>query len=180
MTVIAKDMRDWFPTEKADILVSELLGSIGDNELSPECLDGAQRLLKEDGISVPYRYRSFVAPVQSYKIYSEVKRCKEYEHPYEAPYVVLLNNHCRIDEEKFLFEFTHPNRAGKIILTFKYNKKVFLNNKNFNLEKIDNNRYGKLEFKAKFDATLHGFGGYFDSHLYKDVDISNYIKNSNF
>lgn len=46
VTVIAKDMRDWEPSEKADILVSELLGSVGDNELSPECLDGAQRLLK--------------------------------------------------------------------------------------------------------------------------------------
>ena len=33
--------------------VSELLGSFGDNELSPECLDGAQRFLKEDGISIP-------------------------------------------------------------------------------------------------------------------------------
>ncbi|RMZ94869.1 arginine N-methyltransferase 5 [Brachionus plicatilis] len=150
ITVIAKDMREWEPTEKADILVSELLGSVGDNELSPECLDGAQRLLKDDGISVPYRYRSFIAPVQSYKVYSEVRRCKEYEHPYEAPYVILLNNHCRIADEQFLFEFTHPNRA----------------------KKIDNNRYGKLEFKANFDATLHGFAGYFDSHLYKDVDIS--------
>ena len=32
--------------EKVDILVSELLGSFGDNELSPECLDGAVRSLK--------------------------------------------------------------------------------------------------------------------------------------
>ncbi len=36
----------WDAPEKADILVSELLGSFGDNELSPECLDGAQRFLK--------------------------------------------------------------------------------------------------------------------------------------
>lgn len=40
------DMRDWNAPEKADILVSELLGSFGDNELSPECLDGAQKFLK--------------------------------------------------------------------------------------------------------------------------------------
>lgn len=46
VTVISSDMRLWNPPEKADILVSELLGSWGDNELSPECLDGAQRLLK--------------------------------------------------------------------------------------------------------------------------------------
>ncbi len=31
---------------QADMLVSELLGSFGDNELSPECLDGAQKFLK--------------------------------------------------------------------------------------------------------------------------------------
>jgi len=36
--------------------VSELLGSFGDNELSPECLDGAQRFLKPDGISIPSSY----------------------------------------------------------------------------------------------------------------------------
>lgn len=39
-------MRDWAAPEKADIIVSELLGSFGDNELSPECLDGAQHFLK--------------------------------------------------------------------------------------------------------------------------------------
>ena len=39
-------MRDWKPESKVDIIVSELLGSFGDNELSPECLDGGQSLLK--------------------------------------------------------------------------------------------------------------------------------------
>lgn len=39
-------MREWAAPEKADIIVSELLGSFGDNELSPECLDGAQHFLK--------------------------------------------------------------------------------------------------------------------------------------
>jgi protein arginine N-methyltransferase 5 len=55
VTVISTDMRAWQPTEQqlADILVSELLGSWGDNELSPECLDGAQRCLKPGGISIP-------------------------------------------------------------------------------------------------------------------------------
>jgi protein arginine N-methyltransferase 5 len=46
VTLIHTDMRYWDPPEKCDILVSELLGSFGDNELSPECLDGAQKLLK--------------------------------------------------------------------------------------------------------------------------------------
>ena len=55
--------------------VSELLGSFGDNELSPECLDGAQRFLKPDGISIPssywtfsYTYFSLIPDVQIYLI----------------------------------------------------------------------------------------------------------------
>ena len=44
--LIAGDMRRVQIPEPVDILVSELLGSFGDNELSPECLDGAMRFLK--------------------------------------------------------------------------------------------------------------------------------------
>lgn len=43
-------MREWAAPEKADIIVSELLGSFGDNELSPECLDGAQHFLKGNSL----------------------------------------------------------------------------------------------------------------------------------
>ena len=46
VTVVSSDMREWVAPEKADIIVSELLGSFADNELSPECLDGAQHFLK--------------------------------------------------------------------------------------------------------------------------------------
>jgi len=45
VTVIKSDMRSWNPPFAVDILISELLGSFGDNELSPECLDGVQRVL---------------------------------------------------------------------------------------------------------------------------------------
>lgn len=44
--ILHGDMRTLHVPEQADILVSELLGSFGDNELSPECLDGAMRFLK--------------------------------------------------------------------------------------------------------------------------------------
>ncbi|GAU15164.1 hypothetical protein TSUD_09020 [Trifolium subterraneum] len=51
--IVSRDVRDWMAPERADILVSDLLGSFGDNELSPESLDGAKRFLKKDGISIP-------------------------------------------------------------------------------------------------------------------------------
>ena len=93
--VIPSDMRDWNPPEKdyADILVSELLGSFGDNELSPECLDGAQKFLKPTGISIPYSYTSYIGPLQSSKLYNEVRKSqtdvmKDTITSFETPYVV--------------------------------------------------------------------------------------------
>jgi len=64
--------------------------------------------------------------------------------------VSLLKNIYHIDEPKALFEFTHPNRV----------------------EKIDNTRCKVLSFTVKKDCVLHGIGGYFDTHLYKDICLS--------
>lgn len=150
--IVFSDMREWDAPEKADILVSELLGSFGDNELSPECLDGAQKFLKPDGISIPSQYSSYIAPIQSHKLYSEVKAIKSrdiYSH-FEAPYVVLLQNKFMIDDPQRLFTFSHPNRDRV----------------------TDNSRYEKLTFVAKENAVLHGFSGYFDTMLYKNVMLS--------
>ena len=75
--VVSIDMRRWQPDELADVMVSELLGSWGDNELSPECLDGAQRCLKAGGISIPSEYISFVAPLSSAKLWSNAGQLLE-------------------------------------------------------------------------------------------------------
>ena len=48
------DMRTLELPEKVDILITELLGSFGDNELSPECLDGAVRFLKREHMRNPH------------------------------------------------------------------------------------------------------------------------------
>ena len=58
--------------EKADIIMSELLGSFGDNELSPECLYPTASLLKEGGIYLPWRYSSFAVPMASQILWNEV------------------------------------------------------------------------------------------------------------
>jgi len=61
VTIVTADMRTWQSPEPADILVSELLGSFGDNELSPECLDGALRFLGPEGISIPTSYTRYLS-----------------------------------------------------------------------------------------------------------------------
>ena len=45
---------------KGDILMSELLGSFGDNELSPECLIPTVKYLNEGGIFMPWSYTNMV------------------------------------------------------------------------------------------------------------------------
>ena len=67
VTVVPGDMRSaaGHPREQADVLVSELLGSWGDNELSPECLDGAMSTMKAGGICIPCSCTSFIGKVQN-------------------------------------------------------------------------------------------------------------------
>ena len=147
VTIVASDMRSWDFEEKADVLVSELLGSFGDNELSPECLDGAQRFLKEGGVSIPQSYTSYLAPMTSSKLWNDAKAYGDLAHM-ETPYVVKLHRYSLIADPEEVFTFHHPNED-----------KV-----------IDNNRYEKLLFKRAPDAaaaTMHGFAGYFDAKLYE-------------
>jgi hypothetical protein len=61
----------------AHLIVSELLGSFGCNELSPECLDGLFHETDVCGphtVSIPARYTLHIAPVSSIKLYQAVKQ----------------------------------------------------------------------------------------------------------
>lgn len=46
-----------------DLVVSELLGSFGDNELSPECLDSITDILRPTTISIPQQYTSYIGEI---------------------------------------------------------------------------------------------------------------------
>uniref|UniRef100_A0A8C7S5Z6 Protein arginine N-methyltransferase 5 n=1 Tax=Oncorhynchus mykiss TaxID=8022 RepID=A0A8C7S5Z6_ONCMY len=152
VTVVSCDMREWVAPEKADIIVSELLGSFGDNELSPECLDGAQNFLKDGGVSIPCSYTSFLAPLSSSKLYNEVRGCRERDKDpechFETPYVVRLHNFHQLAEPKACFTFIHPTTD------------------------MNNNRYQCLRFSVGCNTVLHGFAGYFETTLYGDVTLS--------
>ncbi|EOY29107.1 SHK1 binding protein 1 isoform 2 [Theobroma cacao] len=151
VTIVSCDMRLWNAPEKADILVSELLGSFGDNELSPECLDGAQRFLKQDGISIPSSYTSFIQPITASKLYNDVKSHKDIVH-FETAYVVKMHSIAKLAPSKPVFTFNHPDYSTK----------------------KSNQRYKKLQFVIPRDtgsAIVHGFAGYFDATLYKDVHL---------
>lgn len=77
----------------------------------------------EGGISIPYKYTSYISPVQTSKLYNEVRQVKEKDkHPlahFETPYVVLQKNKYIIAKNQPLFTFHHPNYGNISILFFK-------------------------------------------------------------
>lgn len=79
---------------KVDILISELLGSFADNELSPECLDGVQHLINPiHGISIPQNYTALISPIAAPKLHADISTSMTPSNPTaaETPYVVMLN-----------------------------------------------------------------------------------------
>ncbi|KAG0055926.1 hypothetical protein BGZ83_007049 [Gryganskiella cystojenkinii] len=158
VTIVFADMRTWKAPEQADILVSELLGSFGDNELSPECLDGAQKFLKPEGISIPANYSTFVAPMASNKLHADVSAFKDLAHM-ETSYVVMFKAISLLAQPKPIWVFEHPNRQDIPV-----NQDPLSNHHNI--------RSGSIEFVAEKGGMLHGVAGYFESVLYKDVMLS--------
>ncbi|XP_047534152.1 protein arginine N-methyltransferase 5 [Vanessa atalanta] len=168
--VIPGDMRQVNFSPKADIIVSELLGSWGDNELSPECLDGAAGLLKSGGISIPREYSSYVAPISSPRLWAAARAASpgnsaQIEKNLETLWVVYMQNKHDIAETKCVFTFDHPakgmkNYEGQDLTDYR------------GLPMTDNRRCTTLTWEVEQDNVMHGFGGYFDCLLYGKEMIS--------
>jgi len=155
--VVAEDMRLWKAPQKADVMVSELLGSFGDNELSPECLDGAQRFLADDGVCIPQAYMSSLAPVSAPVLWGDARGNgnDSAQSSLETGYVVCLHKVFHpATMVKDCFAFQHPNNSL-----------------------LSNDRYAELEFQVDVDCVVHGFTGYFDCKLYDNVRISIHPEN---
>jgi protein arginine N-methyltransferase 5 len=101
VTVVKTDMRAWNGPiladgsfGKVDILVSELLGSFADNELSPECLDGVQHVLNPDhGISIPSSYTAHFTPISTPRLWSDLhsRNTSIDTKAFDIPWVVMLS-----------------------------------------------------------------------------------------
>ncbi|CAO1618171.1 unnamed protein product [Sympodiomycopsis kandeliae] len=172
--------------DRADIVVSELLGSFGDNELSPECLDGGCRFLKTTGVSIPQSYTSFITPLSSAKLHNEVLTsgsapgssgqtpCASNAGAVKAaetPFVVLFGQvdfpategdsaHEKIQE---CWKFAHGPIEGS---------EIALDASGVPLSNSHNVRTTSHTFTIGSTSTIHGLAGYFEAHLYADVVMS--------
>ncbi|KAI9821967.1 MAG: methyltransferase protein [Pycnora praestabilis] len=106
-----------------DILVSELLGSFADNELSPECLDGVQHVLNPThGISIPSSYTAHLTPIAAPRLHADIssRSATDPAGP-ETPYVVMLH---AID---FLSTISSPSSTAPTASTTATNNTIQIN-----------------------------------------------------
>lgn len=193
VNVVKTDMRAWkgpvFSDSpetgpvygKVDILISELLGSFGDNELSPECLDGIQHVMaKPHGISIPSSYTAHMSPIATPKLYADIlSRVSVEATAFDTPWVVRLYamdfvaqrvpSHDRIQQA---WEFVHPipeetlkgieaRRSGGVVGGGGGSMAGAAGANDHN------SRFCHLTFVCRTRGVIHGLAGYFESTLYE-------------
>ena len=193
VTVVKTDMRAWKGPlisdsaetgpvyGKVDILISELLGSFGDNELSPECLDGIQHVMaRPHGISIPSSYTAHFSPISTPKLYADIlSRVPVEPTAFDTPWVVRLfaldfvaqkvPGHPRIQQA---WEFVHPipdetlrsieaRRSGGVVGGGGGSMAGAAGANDHN------SRFCRSTFVCRTRGVIHGLGGYFESTLYE-------------
>lgn len=184
-----------------DIVISELLGSFADNELSPECLDGITHLINPvHGISIPESYTAHMTPISAPKLHADVAS-QSATNPAapETPYVVMLhavdflstnhppatsvlnssngsNAHNHASRSSIsttpgpefatpfvqtAWSFSHPNRHIPPQAP-----------STSTISNAHNVRRTRLTFPTQNRGVCHGLAGYFETVLYRDIELS--------
>lgn len=149
VTVVCADVRSWRPPHRSHLIVSELLGSWGDNELSPECLEPLiHAALEPSGKVIPQSYTAYAAPVHSPIQWAMARKVDGLQQPW----VVDLHQADILAQPQALWQFVHPSPTSSTVRT----------------------RYAKPSFElpSKERSKVYGFVGYFESELYGGITIS--------
>ena len=179
-----------------DILVSELLGSFADNELSPECLDGILHLLAPEGISIPRSYTAYLTPIAAPKLHADILSRGSWDPTAaETPSVVWLH---AIDYLSLLpsiqsessqqpsgssegadanaptFEPTTPTPSTypNVLPVWSFHHGPKSQKQQLPISNNHNERFARLSFRTRDRGVCHGLGGYFESVLYPGVELS--------
>lgn len=156
-----------------DILISELLGSFGDNELSPECLDGILPLLNTThGISIPTSYTAFLTPIAAPKLHADIalRAINDPTAP-NTPYVVMLHAIDFLSTSCWAPKDLDPPPVPFIFpaWTFSHGPSATIPASSLN---VHNTRHARLQFRTRDRGVCHGLAGYFEAVLYPGVELS--------
>ncbi|KAG7695126.1 hypothetical protein KL930_001449 [Ogataea haglerorum] len=152
--VVNADVRSWKPRDPTQsgfhLVISELLGSFGCNELSPECLYSVERYCDPDNsIFIPKEYTSFVAPAISPSIYTKLIECNDLSK-FHTCYIPLCDEYDTLSSKySKLWTFRHPLGNGNM------------------------KRQAHTILHCHRKGTIHGLLGFFQAELYNGIIISN-------
>ena len=193
VTLVQGDMRCWegFDNSEGDrkwihILISELLGSLADNELSPECLDGVQHLLHPShGVSIPSSYTAFATPVSAPELWRSIKHrtnqgAEGNKHdPLMLPYVSWLHSidyMSKLSASRTTSEDgslpkgeDHKQGADPIVQElWHFHHPLYQDHLRSETAKANrhNERSAHLTFPIARRGVCHGIAGYFEAVLY--------------
>ncbi|QPG72986.1 hypothetical protein FOA43_000290 [Brettanomyces nanus] len=163
------DARFWEPSSSQEtgfnLIISELLGSFGCNELAPESLDYiAQFCDHQDSVFIPSEFSTFVAPVISPALYSKVIKLYD-SAKFDRPFLPLWDEFDMLSSKYArVWTFRHPSRNLGGQKTYNGTRGSF--------ENKHNRRQAHVILKCHRKGTIHGLIGYFSAVLYKDVVLS--------
>ncbi|CCH60060.1 hypothetical protein TBLA_0C02500 [Henningerozyma blattae CBS 6284] len=186
--IINSDIFHWNPTKDKNeklifnLCISELLGSFGCNELSPEILYHIERNFTSygndnDTIFIPNSCSSYIAPIFSPLMYQYLlnkplnsnitnnTNSNFSEDNFEKPWV-LHNLPYTIVSSKIneIWSFKHPMQN--------YNTIQSSNSVINPIELFNKNSNSNNDFKIKHKCEIHGFIGYFTANLYENITLS--------
>ena len=161
-----------------DILISELLGSFGDNELSPECLEPMIPLLNPiHGISIPRSYTAYLTPIAAPKLHADISsRAEKDPQAPDTPYVVMLHaiDYLSTTGRSLNSKSTPPPSSMSIpqpvpnvLPSWSFTHTTSSPPTTAADNNRHNERHARLSFNLRDRAACHGLAGYFEALLYE-------------
>ena len=143
-----------------DLCISEMLGSFGCNELSPECLWHIEKnYCTPSTIFIPQSYSSFVAPCSLPLLYQklsiEMKRTRRDKNLLESPWIIQSIPYAILSSTiNEVWSFSHPIKNPSLSPDIVFSRNEL------------------TEFQIKHRGVIHGIVSFFVARLYSDITLS--------
>lgn len=150
--------------EKAEVVLSEILGNLGDNEdMTPILDDARKRFLQNNGVFLPKQIKTYLVPVSSPKAHRQIidKKCRSISKKYEL--TELLNKLGIKNQFDIYYDSIIPSSSylAKPILV-----------KSFNFGGGDEAVYQtETRYEIETAGLLTGIKGYFIADLSANVTL---------
>lgn len=142
--------------EKADILISETLGSFAIDENTLEFTnDARERFLKKDALMIPQSIDLFIAPVEDKETYNKIDFWRKLPDINFSPAFELFSKKIMVESVRTKGLLASPAKIGSIDLT-KPVEKLFT---------------ARVYMQMKKTGQLHGVAGWFRTRLCTGIEI---------